>query len=113
MSRRNEASHKWLLPPENVGPLVSDKLLQSAPCNLEGLSSRVANHLFIMTKKYPWSALACRGLPNPKTVADLLKWRPASLLSFPRFGRKAVSELVVVLADHGLRLAPHMWETSP
>lgn len=90
--------------------LVTDALLQREPWTLPGLSVRVKVRLEqIAHREVEW-APACDGLPEPHTVAALLKWRPAALLSFPNFGRGSLDNLEAVLQRNSLKLsAERMW----
>ena len=90
--------------------LVTDALLQREPWTLPGLSVRVQTRLKqIAHREISW-ALCCDGLPEPTTLAALLKWRPAALLSFPNFGRGSLDNLEAVLQRNNLTLsAERMW----
>lgn len=85
--------------------LVDDALLQTEPWELPGLTDRCRRRLRLIARHDIRWAPCCTGLPAPATVAELLKWRPAMLLSFPGFGRKTLANLETVLRAHGLKLS--------
>lgn len=85
--------------------LVDDDLLQRAPWTLPGLSAWCRKRLRQIVERGDVWAPCCAGLPAPTTVAELLKWRPSMLLSFPNFGRESLLNLETVLQAHGLKLS--------
>jgi hypothetical protein len=90
-----------------VPALVTHRLLQTAPWLLDGLSHQTAVKLERIYGLPPreWAPV-CKGLPKPATVARLLEWPIPCLLTFPRFGRKTLDDLVQTLAAHSLELPP-------
>lgn len=85
--------------------LVTDALLQQEPWTLPGLSARVRDRLQQIAQRDVEWAGCCTGLPEPHTVAELLKWCPSTLLSFPNFGSSSLDNLKTVLQRHSCKLA--------
>ncbi len=84
--------------------LVTDALLQREPWTLPGLTVRVRKRLEqIAYRKIEWAG-CCYGMPEPHTVAVLLKWSASTLLSFPGFGSGSLDNLETVLGRHGCKL---------
>ena len=86
--------------------------LARAPWRLDGLSDRCRGRLEALTdpdlRAAPDWAPSLRLLPEPHTVAQLLRWKRDHLLMVPGFGRAALATLESALRDYGITL-----ETTP
>lgn len=91
-----------LAPSELPGGLDLETALTIPPDGLMGLSVRAQNSLFQMSKG-PW-APCCTGMPQMKTVKDMLEYTRAQLLAYPGLGRGTLNNIEKALAEYGLKL---------